>query len=78
MVINTASELSAQANLWMARFISGTLEPGDPLKVIDKNSGIISTIQEAKIEEHYEGQGDGEDGEQVLIGRTLWLVVEED
>lgn len=74
--ISTASDLVAAANLLSAQFISGKLDPETPLAVIDKDSGEVSILLELKIEDHFEGQGNGEDDEQVLVGRTLWAEVE--
>lgn len=74
MAISNLGELNTQVSILAGRMVNGILNHQDTVAIIDKNSGLVSTIQEVKVEDHIEGDPDGE---QVLIGRTIWLVVEE-
>ena len=65
MAISNLGELNTEVSKMAAAMIESSLSPSDTVAIIDKNSGIISTIQEVKVEVHEEG------------GRTIWLVVEE-
>lgn len=77
MAISNLGELNTQVSILAGRMVDGKLNHQDTVMVIDQLTGVVSKIQHVKIENHYEGQGDGTDGEQVLIGRTIWLVAEE-
>lgn len=76
MAISNLGELNTEVSKMAAAMIESSLSPSDTVAIIDKNSGMISTIQHVKIEEHWAGDPVDE-GVRMLIGRTIWLVVEE-
>lgn len=76
MAISNLGELNTETSKLAARMAEGTMNHRDTVAIIDKNSGLISTIQHVKIEEHWAGDPVDE-GVKMLIGRTIWIVVEE-
>jgi hypothetical protein len=48
-----------------AQIIDGEMSHRDAVAIIDKSTGLISTIQAVTVERHEEG------------GRTIWIEVEE-
>jgi hypothetical protein len=76
MEIKTASDIVSRSTLLSAQFLDGKISPEARVAIIDKNSGIISTVTDVKVENHYDGPEDSEE-ERTLIGQTLWIEVEE-
>ena len=58
-------ELHSEVSRMGAAMIDGALNNKDVVAVIDKNTGLISMIDNIRVEVHEEG------------GRTIWLEVEE-
>lgn len=74
MAISNLGELNTQVSILAGQMVDGKLNHQDTVMVIDQLTGVVSKIQHIKIENHVEGDPDDE---QVLIGRTIWLVAEE-
>lgn len=72
MAISNLGELNTETSKMSGKMVDGELSHRDTVAVITLD-GIVSTIQEVKIEEHWAG----EDGHRTLLGRTIWLVTEE-
>lgn len=70
--ITNLGELIVEVNKMGAALIDGSLNPQDTVAIISKDSGLVSTIHGVKVEEHREGEND-----EYLIGRTIWLEIEE-
>lgn len=66
MEIKTANDLVLESTSISAKFVSGQVQPDAIVAVIDKNSGVTSSITDTQLETNEEtGQ------------QTLWLTIEE-
>jgi len=66
MALHLIGNLASEISKISGGFIDGKVDPRAPLMVMDKNSSLMSQVQEIKVET------DEETGQQ-----TVWLMTEE-